>query len=664
MSAVPLLEVVRFRAQRSGGRDAPPRRRLCRMPVSCGRWRTPQLSLLRTAPVVAFFAAMRALLLLLLFGCTFPTPRQQQRAYADSLRPAEVKQATVPLGPVRTLRVRAYADRDYRAQTPRWNARIEEQVRQATGILEQQFGVHLEVESVRAWDRAGGDAGRLQDAIAELRALDAGAGVDWVVGVVSSLRVFSSSQEELGVACMFCRHFVVRGMFSAAESDAIDGALPLLSGDERAALARERRVHKEVAVFLHESAHTLGAFHERSPDWLMAPAYETSQAVFSAESARIIRIGLQHRDVAASREAWVKAYRTEVERDAATAWDPAAKDAALAAAQQMLAQAQFANAELSDADAAILRKAIALETAEDFGRAELVLQPLADRQPANAEVQNLSCTLAQKRGAGTGALVAACRKAARLPDAPPYILLSTAHALLSGGERAEAVPLLARAERTLGDDPSGFLYLAQLQFEAGACSAAERSAARAKAQKGAERVAEECARVRHAVGFPADAAALPPEREADYVSRALAAHRSIEGRKLEQARATAATLRAAFPGTPAAGVIECRAAGRGAALAAIKSACAAVAQQAPDAFYPQYTLRLVASAERRWSDADAALQRAVQLDDSAPQVWQSLAAVKQRTGDASGLAELQRRFQARFRMVLRPALWPAGWKAR
>jgi uncharacterized protein HemY len=60
-------------------------------------------------------------------------------------------------------------------------------------------------------------------------------------------------------------------------------------------------------------------------------------------------------------------------------------------------------------------------------------------------------------------------------------------------------------------------------------------------------------------------------------------------------------------------------------------------RQVPDAFYRQYTLGLIASAERRWAEADASLQRAVQLDDSAPQVWQSLAAVKQRNGDAAGL---------------------------
>jgi predicted Zn-dependent protease len=170
--------------------------------------------------------------------------------------------------------------------------------------------------------------------------------------------------------------------------------------------------------------------------------------------------------------------------------------------------------------------------------------------------------------------------------------------------------------------------------------------------------------MRHLVGYPSDAAALPEERESEYVSSALAAHLQIEQRKLDQARDAAAALRKAFPGTPAAGVIECRAASRARTLAPMKDACAAVAREAPDAFYPHYTLGLVASAERRWQDAHAALQRAVELDDSTPSVWQSLAAVKQKLGDAAGLRELQGRFSAKFKASLRPLLWPAGWSAR
>jgi len=102
-------------------------------------------------------------------------------------------------------------------------------------------------------------------------------------------------------------------------------------------------------------------------------------------------------------------------------------------------------------------------------------------------------------------------------------------AIRDGTWMAEAAPLLSRAEQKLGDHPEAWLYLAQLQFEVGTCSAAERAAAHAKGQRGGTRVAEECARMRHLVGFASDPSSLPAERESDYVSSALAAQAAKSG---------------------------------------------------------------------------------------------------------------------------------------
>src|SRR3954452_11367926 len=97
---------------------------------------------------------MRALVLLLLAGCAFPNPWRDQHNYADSLKPKEVSAADANANvPLRTFKVRAWADPEYQAQTPRWNSRVEEQVGHASALLEKQFGVRLEVESVRPWPR-------------------------------------------------------------------------------------------------------------------------------------------------------------------------------------------------------------------------------------------------------------------------------------------------------------------------------------------------------------------------------------------------------------------------------------------------------------------------------------------------------------------------------
>jgi hypothetical protein len=170
--------------------------------------------------------------------------------------------------------------------------------------------------------------------------------------------------------------------------------------------------------------------------------------------------------------------------------------------------------------------------------------------------------------------------------------------------------------------------------------------------------------MRSFVGFPPDGAALPAEREADYVAAALAAHQDINDRRADRALARARDLAKAFPGTPGAAVIECRARSRGKALGLTRTACATAAQAAPGAFFPQYILGLVAGAEAHWQEAEASMRRALEIDGGTREVWSSLAAVRIRLGDAAGLSDLRARYRSRFGAALVPRLWPAGWAAR
>lgn len=591
---------------------------------------------------------MRILAVVLLAGCSIPTPWQEQRNYAQSLKPAEVTPSaeTPPPKTLRTFRLRAWVDDEYRTQTPRWEQAIAGQIERANAILTAQFGVRLEVESIKAWHRAG--SANLEEPLEQLTAMDPGTDVDWVAGFVSSLAIFSAAQEQLGMARPFGRHFVLRGMFSAAEADAIARALNLLSEKDRAELARERQQHKEMAILLHEWAHTLGAFHERSPQWLMAPMYETSQSGFSEESARIVGLGLEHRKSPASFETWAKAYRAEVEKSAAIAWDAATREAALAAADRFFKSGGEPDA-LAQEDLKRFNDALALREKEP-ARALAMLAPLVEKYPRSEGVQGTACALATE----SPQLPETCRRAAALPAARAQLLLYVAGRL----PPAEAIPLLIRAEAKASSSEE-WLALAHLDSGVGLWSGAERAAAHAK---GAEQIAADCARMKSFVGFPAEP--LLPAREAEYVKSALAAHDEIDQRRYERALALAHELAAAFPGTPAPAVIECRALSRGKALSLTRSSCAAAAQAAPGAFYPQYILGLVASAESRWADAGAAMRRALEIDAGTPQVWSSLAAVELRLGHRKAAQDLSAKYERRFRAPLRPALWPAGWTAR
>jgi predicted Zn-dependent protease len=397
----------------------------------------------------------------------------------------------------------------------------------------------------------------------------------------------------------------------------------------------------------------------------MAPTYDKSETSFSDASARIVGLGLDFRDAPGSRELWAKKYREELTRPTASFWDVAERDHALAIAEKILgggAAAPAPVAALPPEDAKRLEEATRLEKSGNAGRALRSLMPLIDRYPRSDEVQGLACTLLQETGASQGSTLTGCARAAALPDAPPDVLLLTAQLQLGAGKPAEAMPLLSRAETKLKQEPAAWLWLAQLQLAAGSISAAERAVAHASGQKGAELIAAECARTRRFVGLPKDP--LSSERETAYVAAALAAHDRIDRRDLAGARERAAQLAQDFPGAPAAKIVECRALSRGKNIAAMQTACAAAAAGAPEAFLPQYILGLVASAKAKWTDADAALRRALEIDGGTREVWASLAAVQQRLHAAAALRDLRSKYQVRFGASLAPALFPAGWAAR
>lgn len=252
---------------------------------------------------------------------------------------------------LRVFRIRAYADADYQAQDPQWAASIVAQVWRANAILESDFGVRLEVESVRPWHRPD-RSGDLADALQELLDVDPAADVDWVVGWVGPMPGESSAREEFGRAPMFGRHFVLRAMESAASRAAV-ASWNELSTDERAAMARERRLHKEKSTFLHEWGHTLGAVHECPGKWIMSKEYSLLESTFSPESARLVRLGLRRRAARSPEEfrAWAGYYRAEASRMTGSAWECEVMEKGLSDAEKLLTAAAAAPAATAATEA-------------------------------------------------------------------------------------------------------------------------------------------------------------------------------------------------------------------------------------------------------------------------------------------------------------------------
>jgi TonB family protein len=189
---------------------------------------------------------------------------------------AEARAARRP----RAFRVRAYVDEAYRARVPNWRERIAAQIEDASVVTEDEFGARLELESIRPWEQTVGDA--LDGALDLLIRHDPAFEVDWVVGFVGPSHALGNGPDYVGRARFFGRHFVVR---------AVDSVAPQ-------------------TLFLHEWAHTLGAVHDCAGSWTMLPTYGVMRSSFSPESAWLIRLGLEHRDVSgeASHRDWAATY--------------------------------------------------------------------------------------------------------------------------------------------------------------------------------------------------------------------------------------------------------------------------------------------------------------------------------------------------------------------
>jgi tetratricopeptide (TPR) repeat protein len=574
--------------------------------------------------------------LALLAGCSYRTPTRMQRDAARALRPAQVETLPViPPGtelPKKVLRIRAWADRDYRAQVVRWRAHIGEQLERASTLLESQFGLRLEVVSVEAWDRAGTDD--LHRALEDLARTDPGRDVDFVAGFVSAVQTLRVVHEELGMAALGSRHLVLRAMASFAEAAELRRAFDKLPDDERDALLRERQLHKETAVLLHEWAHTLGASHDDSPAWIMSPVYRASHSAFSPETIQQVVAGLQRR--AAEPAA----------ADARPGPGPAARASPL----------DRARAGLSADEARVLDAAAGSAGAGRLDRAWETLAPLAARRLEDPAVQELACDLVSRLAPRARETLATCTRAAELPGARPEALLSLARVQIGRGQTGAAVAALATAEKGLSlsePPPRTWLELSHLYDRARTCTGAERAAGKAGADALAQAVVADCARLRRLVALPRGTRGLPEEREHEYVAAVLEAQRDAAAMRLDRARATGRRLAKAFPGTPGPALVDCLVQGYGAEFARAKVACAAAARAAPEAFAPPYLLGWIANGERRWAAARTHLRRALELDDATADVWVQLAVACEEPGLEKELAALRGRYRARFGVELR-----------
>ena len=245
---------------------------------------------------------MRIVVLVMLAGC-FVSPvmhfgggksaKEAQHDQAAKLTPPTLTTDREWNGPIVTIKVRVYADDQFRAQNVHWQETVDGELAYANEVLGAEYGIKL-VPEYREWQRnAPGES--LEEALAELKQLDPGRGAMTIIGLTSSLSLVSATFEQLGYADIGGRYLVVRGYADVFERKVFDQEFTELTADEREAMYFARRKHKTAAVLLHELGHTYGAQHTDLNDTLMSPMYSDRSSSFDPKSRGVIRATLDER---------------------------------------------------------------------------------------------------------------------------------------------------------------------------------------------------------------------------------------------------------------------------------------------------------------------------------------------------------------------------------
>jgi tetratricopeptide (TPR) repeat protein len=613
--------------------------------------------------------ALRVLLTLFLLGgagCV-KRPVDYEREYARTLAPKRLEGASSApaTGPRRTLRVRVYADTDYRSQVLQWTRGIEAQLRRASAVVEGPLGVVFEVDSTRAWNRTGGQD--LETALTQLEALDPGEDVDLVIGLVSALPIFTTSHHQLGLARMFGRHCVLRGMENPEEHKALLSIFTHLPDDEREALYRERKLHKETSVLLHEWAHTLGVFHVQDSQWMMHPSYEPAQGTFAPPTLQLLALSLRHlpqgRRDREAQQTWARELKEMLTATVWPDWEGPEKEASLAWAEHALAGKTPLGPEaptpLSPADMRRLDEVVALDKQGRVEVAAQQLEPLVSRYPRDERVQSLACYLAMRTAPKLPTTRERCEAAVTRLSNPLPLLMSLAMLHLQAGDPVEAQAYMLRARQHLEAQPESapetWADLAGLFQNAFCVTWAEQAAAKATGTRESSRVLDWATQTRRWKALPADPerSGVAVEREGPFIRAVKELEGQLDGGAPGRVRARLAALSTEYPRAPMVQVLQCELHLRSGQLGPARTACRKALVAHEESVQAHFILGWLAANSRAGQEARTHFERVIALEPTHPDAWRMLAEQYRIAGKSSELKDLQERYRARFSRELR-----------
>jgi hypothetical protein len=365
------------------------------------RLRAVFVAALACAPLLACFAG---------YDSRWGEQKRAQSRAAASAGPATIEagSAKAPTAAAHVFRVRIWASRSYVAQTLDWKAHVRALVDDVNQVLPGAIDARLDVESLDSWDAAPKEDGT-DAAMSALIESDPGEGVDAVVAMIGGVPKFTRDFHELGLGEVFGKHMVVRGTTSIDDQELIDNRFDQLDESERTRLRREYRRHRELAVFLHEYAHTLGAIHEATSLTLMAPSYNRKASTFAPETLELMRVTVAHlpvKDADAARSLATEQLAV-YEKTKAEPWVTEEREAMTARLRAIAPPSTRASASassvavdpaLSPDDRATWTRALDARAKGDLAKAWEIATPLFATYPKVRSVQDLRCKLAMRQG--------------------------------------------------------------------------------------------------------------------------------------------------------------------------------------------------------------------------------------------------------------------------
>jgi tetratricopeptide (TPR) repeat protein len=506
-------------------------------------------------------------------------------------------------GGARAAKVRVWADQTYRAENPRWQEVLDDDVAYANRVLIPMLGVGLAPE-YRAWEHRA-QRGELAAELAALAQIDPGDDDVWVIGVTAGAAEDSTSFEQLGVAQL--GHVVVRGCAEADQRNALDRAFPDASVDDRRNAAIARRRHQTTVALLHALGHSLGALHESEPEGIMSASY--SPAVMAV-------IGEQN--------------RTRMMQ---------ALDRRLATAGQY-------------------REAEGLLDGGDAPGAAAALGPVLQLYPARVKPRVLRCRieLAQLGGQDAGT-IATCDDAAAT-GVESAVVVAKAQRAAGDGARAQRT-LVAAEERMPGVAPdkaaAQWLAIAQEYREIGALTRAENALTRAGAGMDDHGIAAWAATTRARYGIPRDGARwqLTIDDEAEAVAAVRNAISLVNASEWDAATRAIDAAEHRWPALPGVFTARCALEFRRDAIAAARQLCERALAQGGSS-WALYLLGTIELQSRRGSlaAARAHLREVIARDPDLVQAWQKLARALEKARATAELEQLRRDYRARFGTAL------------